>query len=219
MDDTEDRAGVASPERIDRAVADLAAGRAREASFEILFFAYHDRLFGFFHRRGLTREEAEDLVQESLLAVEQAISSFRGEAPFSHWLFGLAANTYRRFRRHASAEKRRGQEVPLEIVERPDSRDLHASEALSSDEPSPLDRTIGLDERRRLQHATDQLPRQMRRCAVLRWIEGYDTKDIAKILALNPATVRVQLFRARRQLGQVLQELRRTVADQPEGKA
>ena len=213
------RAGTTSTGRIDRAAADLAAGRSRETSFRILFFAYHDRLLGFFRRRELTREEAEDLVQESFIAMEKAICSFRREAPFDHWLFGLAANVYRRYRRHGAAEKRRRQEVPLEIVERPAANGARAPEALSPAAASPLDEAIEVERHRLLRRAADQLPRQMRRCAVLRWIEGYETKDIAKILALKPATVRVQLFRARRQLRRVLRQPASAVAAKPEAEA
>ena len=193
---------------------DLRLGREREDSFKTLFFAYHDRLLGFFRRRGLTLEEAEDLVQESFIAMETAIRSYRAEAPFNSWFFGLAANVYRRNRRYRSARKRSAQEVPLEAPGDADGG-FRPAPLLTADDPSPLEQSIEQEHRQKLRRATDQLPTQMRQCALLHWVEGYETKEVAKLLSLQPATVRVQLFRARRRLRQVLEEASIEPEDNP----
>ena len=189
---------------VEQAVIDLSLGRNREDNFQTLFFAYHDRLLGFFQRRGLPLEEAEDLVQESFIAMERAIGSFRGEAPFNSWFFGLAANVYRRHRRYRAAGKRNGREVSLEVMDHSTAESKPAPNLVSKG-PSPLERTLEQEHDRKLRQAIAQLPTQMCQCALLHWIEGYETKEVAKILSLRPATVRVQLFRAKGRLKKVLQ--------------
>src|SRR5213082_2004181 len=63
------------------------------ASFEPLVKKYQPRVFATARRYARRESEVEDIVQEVWLKAYQKLASFRGEAPFEHWLMRLAVRT------------------------------------------------------------------------------------------------------------------------------
>src|SRR3954465_7785877 len=63
------------------------------ASFEPLVEKYSPRVFATARRYARRESEVEDIVQEVWLKAFQKLKSFRGEAPFEHWLMRLAVRT------------------------------------------------------------------------------------------------------------------------------
>src|SRR5215471_674038 len=70
-----------------------AAKNGDAASFEPLITKYSPRVFATARRYARRESEVEDIVQEIWLKAYQKLSSFRGEAPFEHWLMRLAVRT------------------------------------------------------------------------------------------------------------------------------
>src|SRR5882672_6759586 len=64
-----------------------------KASFEPLIVRYSPRVFGTARRYARRESEVEDIVQEVWLKAFQKLSSFRGEAPFEHWLMRVTVRT------------------------------------------------------------------------------------------------------------------------------
>src|SRR6266571_592963 len=62
-------------------------------SFEPLVQKYSPRVFATARRYARRESEVEDIVQEIWLKAFQKLKSFRGEAPFEHWLMRLAVRT------------------------------------------------------------------------------------------------------------------------------
>src|SRR5580704_16756102 len=60
------------------------------ASFEPLVKKYQPRVFATARRYARRESEVEDIVQEVFVKAFQKLGSFRGEAPFEHWLMRLA---------------------------------------------------------------------------------------------------------------------------------
>src|SRR5258708_17121993 len=75
--------------------ADLIAAvlKGDPASFEPLVTKYSPRVFATVRRYARRESEVEDIVQEIWLKAFQKLQSFRGEAPFEHWLMRLAVRT------------------------------------------------------------------------------------------------------------------------------
>src|SRR4051794_9780535 len=75
--------------------ADLIAAvlKGDAASFEPLVQKYSPRVFATARRYARRDSEVEDIVQEVWLKAFQKLASFRGEAPFEHWLMRLAVRT------------------------------------------------------------------------------------------------------------------------------
>src|SRR6185369_17477472 len=80
---------------MERTEAELIAAvlRGDTASFEPLVQKYSPRLFATARRYARRESEVEDIVQEVWIKAFQKLSSFRGEAPFEHWLMRLAVRT------------------------------------------------------------------------------------------------------------------------------
>lgn len=186
------------------------AGIEPERNFKNLFDHYSGILFAFFRKRGMSLEECDDMVQESFLAVHRGLANFRREVPFENWLFELATNVFRKKLRFHSAKKRSGQEELLsDLVGARD--DVEGTGATDPEElvavswapripPAALRRLLGKERLRSVLRGLDELPPQMRRCAVLAWCDGYSNQEIAILLKISPQTVKVQHLKARRRL-------------------
>src|SRR5205814_9440735 len=80
---------------MERTEADLIAAvlKGDAASFEPLVHKYSPRVFATARRYARRESEVQDIVQEVWFKAFQKLSSFRGEAPFEHWLMRLAVRT------------------------------------------------------------------------------------------------------------------------------
>jgi RNA polymerase sigma-70 factor (ECF subfamily) len=74
----------------DRLVEKARAGD-REAT-DALLSPWRKPLYGYIYRMVTRREDAEDLLQETMVRAIERIPTFRGEAPFKSWLFGIATH-------------------------------------------------------------------------------------------------------------------------------
>src|SRR5579863_10678145 len=72
-------------------IADVLSGRT--ASFEILVQTHSPRVFAIARRYARRDSEVEDIVQEVWLKSFQKLGTFRGDAPFEHWLMRLTVRT------------------------------------------------------------------------------------------------------------------------------
>src|SRR5689334_6630931 len=80
---------------MERTEAELIAAvlKGDAASFEPLIEKYSPRIFATARRYARRESEVEDIVQEVWLKSFQKLGSFRGDAPFEHWLMRLAVRT------------------------------------------------------------------------------------------------------------------------------
>lgn len=175
-------------------------GADREQVFERLFERYSQPVSYFFARRGFTPEECLELTQETFIGVYRGMDRFRHESKVETWLFTIAANIWRNEIRSRSAEKREGQEIPLdgELDSGP-----RLIEVPAADE-GPLADLIERERRARVREALDKLPPQMRRCLTLRIDRQLKYREIAEILQISIDTVKSQLFQARERLRDLL---------------
>ena len=89
----ENLSGIVAP--MERTEAELiaAAVNGDAASFEPLVQKYSPRVFATARRYARLEREVEDIAQEVWVKAFQKLGSFRGEAPFEHWLMRLAVRT------------------------------------------------------------------------------------------------------------------------------
>jgi RNA polymerase sigma-70 factor, ECF subfamily len=182
--------------------AQAAAGDDR--AFEQILHRYQARVFRLACR--LTSDtDAADVLQETFLQVYRHLSSFRGESQFGTWLYRIATNAALMHRR---ARARRPAEPLDAFLPRFDVRGEHADPpaalqvAARADEL--LDRQL-LAEKARAVLA--RLPDLYRDAFVLRDLEEMSTVEVAQVLAVEPATVRQRVHRARLMLRGYLSDL------------
>lgn len=143
------------------------------AAFEQLFSRYRGPLYGFFRRRLNGDQRAEDLTQETFLAVIRAAERYQPTALVRTYLYGIAMNLL-------SAERRRiARDVPPG-KESPEPATREASDAVLW-----------------IRQALDKLDDSDREILMLREYEQLSYAEIADLHNLPVNTVRSRLFRAR----------------------
>jgi len=161
---------------------------AREAragsrrSFEELALRYRRRLFAFFRPRLGSDQDAEDLVQETLLKLYRNIGSYDPAFRFSTWLYTaagrLAISTYR---------KRSTAAAGLKIV-------------AESEPAGSIGAETGGNDSARLWELAGTLHRKHFRALWLRYAEEMSVDDIAAAMGKSRVAVRILLHRARTNL-------------------
>ena len=156
------------------------------AAFEELFARYRKPLYGFFGRRLNNRERAEDLTQETFLAVIRAASRYEPRASLRTYLFGIALKLL-------AAERRKF---------------LTGS---TSGQPAPEPKTGGTPECVLwVRQAMEKLDAPDREILMLREYEQLSYSDIAQLLRIPVNTVRSRLFRSRLALKSYLESEAKT---------
>jgi len=165
------------------------AQAGNEAAFRALFEAHKGRVYSLCLRMTGSKADAEDLTQETFLLVFRKIASFRGEAAFSTWLHRLAVNQVLMHLR-----KKRSQPASLDEVE------------ASQDEPSRREHAVhdlllqGSVDRMALNTAVSELQRGYRAVFLLHDVEGYQHREIARMMNWSVGNSKSQLHKARRKL-------------------
>jgi RNA polymerase sigma-70 factor (ECF subfamily) len=177
--------------------ADLIAAvlKGDVASFEPLVQKYSPRLFATARRYARRESEVEDIVQEVWLKAFQKLASFRGEAPFEHWLMRLAVRTcydflrgHQRNRETMFSELSEPEEDWLErFVREPESASENAEAA-----------------RQLVERVLEQLSPPARMIITLLEIEDRTVKEIAQLTGWSVALVKVRAFRARAEMRKIL---------------
>jgi len=150
--------------------------------------------------------DAEDAVQDALLAAYTHLDQFRGQAKISTWLTTILLNCAR------LQLRRRPRHIHVSIDE--SSEDLQpssVSERLADNRPNPEDQCRESELRERLTHFHRQLSPTLRRTFRLRDVEGLSIRETAQILGVPKGTVKAQSARARKRLKELM---RRTLKPQ-----
>lgn len=138
-----------------------------------------------------TREDAEDVVQDAFVRTLRGLERYDPSRPFAAWFFTIVRNTARNAAASRGArDARRGSE----------NEDVSARSVAGDatiDHPDAMERA---ELRERLERAIDALPRMQRSCFRLCEAEGFSRAEVAEMLGISEATVRVHLHRARNAL-------------------
>jgi len=165
------------------------------ASFEPLVRKYSPRVFATARRYARRESEVEDIVQEVWLKAFQKLSSFRGEAPFEHWLMRLAVRTcYDFLRGH-----QRNRETNFSELSEPEGDWL---ERFVSD---PDNASENADAARQLVgRVLEQLSPAARLIITLLEIEDRSVKEISRLTNWSVPLIKVRAFRARAERRKIL---------------
>jgi len=159
----------------------------------VLFERHHRMLFNFFLRLTANRGLSEDLVQDVFFRMLKYRQTFQAGTNFTSWMYQIARNAH-----IDQARKRR-----LEVV--PD--DEAAWDSVASAEADPQERLEQAQEIRLLRRALDRLPLEKREVLVLSRFQNLKYSEIAEVLGCEVGAVKVRVFRAVRELGQIFLEL------------
>ena len=164
------------------------ARQGDRAAFNALVAPYRDRLWAVCLRTTRHRADAEDALQDCLIAVWQNLDRFRGEAGIATWMFRIAANA------SLAVVRRRREVVP------------HDDAAFEHESPS-RDHAGSVADRDRVQRALRVLPEDFRVALVLREYGDYSYQQIADYQQVSIQTVKSRLNRARTMMARELGSL------------
>ena len=158
------------------------ARKGSRAAFETLFERYREPIWRFFRRRTPEATRAEELAQDTFVALLEAASRYEPRGSFRSYLFGIAYNVLLAARRKAAHR---------------------TTETLEADPPSPAppDADAGIWVR----DALACLDEDDREILMLREYEQLSYQEIATVRGIPVNTVRSQLFRARMALKAALE--------------
>ena len=163
----------------------------KEISFRNDVLPLKDKLFRLALRITLNREEAEDIVQDTLIKVWNSRDKWQQLDSIEAYSLTIARNLS--LDRIKKMENQNGS-LEDEKTERPD---------ISS---NPSERMIQKDKLDIVKRMIDELPEKQRSCIQLRDIEGKTYKDIAQILNITEEQVKINIFRARQTIKQRFQQ-------------
>jgi RNA polymerase sigma-70 factor, ECF subfamily len=143
------------------------------AAFEELFARYRKPLYGFFGRRLNSPERAEDLTQETFLAVIRAASRYEPRALVRTYLYGIALKL-------VAAERRKFLASGISEQSAPEPRSHETPDSVLW-----------------VRQALEKLDAHEREILMLREYEELSYSDIAELLRIPVNTVRSRLFRSR----------------------
>jgi RNA polymerase sigma-70 factor (ECF subfamily) len=143
--------------------------------------------------------DAEDAVQDALLAAYTHLDQFRGQAQISTWLTTIVLNCAR------LQIRRRLRHVQVSLDEcTADLQPVSISERLADHRPNPEDECRESELSARLAHFHGSLSPTLRRTFQLRDIDGLSIRETAQILGVPRGTVKAQSARARKRLKELM---------------
>jgi RNA polymerase sigma-70 factor (ECF subfamily) len=156
-------------------------------AFEALYRQHAARIYTVACRISGSPQDGEDLLQEIFLLAHRKLGSFKGDAALGTWLYRLAINHCLDFVRGRQAKKMR---LTANLEDGPGLEPVAPRE-------SPIAR---ID----LERAVARLPDGCREAFVLHDVEGFDHREIARMLGIAEGTSKSQVFKARMKLRAML---------------
>ena len=155
--------------------------------FSYFVTRYSNSIYSLIVRIVLTKEDAEELTQDSFLKAFKKLDSFKGDCSFSTWLFRIAYNTA------ISATRKRKMVFPM------------VDEAMLESVPDEAINTFfdrDDDEMRlqKLEEAINRLNAEEKTLITLFYTEEKSVAELARVLDLTPENVKVKLYRVRKKL-------------------
>jgi len=154
-------------------------------SFEELIDRYRNQVFNFVFRILGSRDEAEDILQDTFMKIYQHLPRYKKQAKFSSYMFTIAHNLSMN-----RVNYRKRSQVKLDTL------------AQSDDDMSITERTPDTQLRENeigtvVHRAIEKLPPKYKAALVLSEFEGFSYKQISDVLSCSVGTVKSRIFRAR----------------------
>lgn len=174
-------------------------------AFDQLVLRYRTRIQRLARRLADTDEDAEDVLQEALIRAYSAISTFKGEAKFSTWLYRITVNL--------ALMKKRAKKSMFEYLDDPiKTKRGEVRREFPDTGPDPLGMLMEKECRDILERAILKLAPDDRVVFVLRHVDGLSTTQASEALNLSVPALKSRLHRSRMALKG---RLRNVFGDEP----
>lgn len=164
----------------------------KKISFQNDVLPLKNKLFRLALRITLNREEAEDVVQDTMIKVWNTRERWQELDSIEAYSLTIASNL--------SIDRIK------KMDNQNDSLEEQTTERLDETSSTPSERMIQKDKLDIVRNIINELPEKQRSCLQLRDIEGKSYKEIADILSITEDQVKVNIFRARQTVKQRFQQ-------------
>jgi RNA polymerase sigma-70 factor (ECF subfamily) len=156
-----------------------------EGAFNFLMTKYYPRVYASLYSFTKSKEDAEDLAQQTFIKVWQQIATFKGDSAFFTWIYRIAINLAKNHFVSSSFKK--------------DKINVSTSDT-NFDIPSysnPEQDLMHAESLDKIKKYVDKLPEALKTAFALRESEGKSYEEISTITETPIGTVRSRIFRAR----------------------
>lgn len=173
-------------------IAEVLEGSAE--SFEPLVVKYQSRIFALARRYARREDEVEDIVQTVFLKAYSKLSSYRGDAPFEHWLMRTATYTcYDFLRKHQRNREWNASDLSEEENDWFENIGEESTAETNREAASTL-----------VNKLLEGLKPEDRHIITLLELEHQTVKEIAELTGLSESNVKVKAHRAREKMRSAL---------------
>lgn len=169
-----------------------------DPEFPNIYEAFQPKILRYLTRL-VSAAEAEDLTQEVLIKVNEALPGFQGKSQLSTWIYRIATNVALD-RLRSPSYKQAIQSCSASTETEVEDRDALTGEKTPLVEPQIFRKEMS----QCVQGFVQKLPENYRVVLVLSEFEGLRDSEIAETLGISPGTVKIRLHRARERLKEEL---------------
>jgi RNA polymerase sigma-70 factor (ECF subfamily) len=175
-----------------------AAKGGDDLAFETIVKRHRQRIFALALRYTRSREDAEDIVQQTFQRAFIHLQGFEGRSSFSTWLTSIVINQALMLLRRRRALR----EVPIDDASNDEGTRVALEMADAS--PDPESSYLEQEEARVLAEAIGQLRPAIRKAVELTGLRELSMLEAARHMGISVVAVKSRVFHARRKLGEAL---------------
>ena len=161
------------------------AKNGNEGAFKILVNKYYPRVYASLFSFTKSKEDSEDLTQQTFIKVWQQLDSFRGDSAFFTWVYRIAINLAKNFVVSSNYKKQKSN-ISMENINIDLGSFDNVEEVIIHDESLE-----------KISNFVNTLPESLKTAFTLRESEGKSYEEISDITETPIGTVRSRIFRAR----------------------
>lgn len=162
------------------------------AAFEELYMKYKKPIYSYFLAKTTSKEEAEELLQDTFMKVLDKKNSFRFESKFSTWLWTLSRNLF--------IDKYRSNYQHESKIESLENDERFSIEDIDSDLDTAETLLIQKYEEKGIKNCIDELPTNQKEAILLKIYSDLSYEEISRELTLSVAAVKSLLVRSKDKL-------------------
>ena len=170
------------------------ARNGNKGAFSILVNKYYPRVYATLFSFTKSKEDSEDLSQQTFIKVWRQLESFRGDSAFFTWVYRIAINLAKNFVA-SSGYKKQKINTSIEQAE----IDISSFEDIES-------AVIHKQSLKEIKNFINTMPESLKTAFTLREVEGRSYEDISVITDTPIGTVRSRIFRARESIIDFMQK-------------
>lgn len=169
-----------------------------ELELEQCIKEYGKDIYSFCRHLTRNQQEADDLYQDTFLKVVELQQKIKWQESPKSYLLSVAVKLWKNRQRKAVWRNRIAPLIPL----MDEQETIICGDELLPEERCLVDETI-----RTVQGAVDKLPKKLKMCVLLFYMEEMSVREIAKVLNLPEGTVKSRLYQARKVLEKELENV------------